>query len=94
MASRVDGKMADIPAALHKKEQRQKKSCEFTGFWPGSPEHLVALITTKHSQSMSGIERRRDGGLRVRKTERGRAGVVKNVFLMRPVQRNYEENLL
>lgn len=47
VASRVDGKMAEIPAALHKKEWRQKQSCEFTEFWPGSSEHLVALITKK-----------------------------------------------
>ena len=50
MASRADGKMADIPAVLHKKEQAIEKELRVYGvFWPVSPEHLVALITTKHN---------------------------------------------
>ena len=31
MASCADGKIADIPGALHKKELSEKQSCEFMG---------------------------------------------------------------
>lgn len=45
-----------------RKSRHRKRAVSLRGFWPVSPEHLAALITTKHNQSTS--ERLRGGVMR------------------------------